>query len=833
MTPDIALVFFILAVSVILLVTEWIPMEVTALLVLGTLAITGLVTPIESLSGFSSPAVVTVWAVFILSGGLTQTGVANIIGRYVRRMAGSRETVMIAVIMISAGVMSALMNNVAVAALMLPVVMDLARHTDTAPSRLLMPLAYGCLLGGLTTQIGTPPNILVTDALRNAGMQPFSFFDFTPVGLVIMTAGVAYMVLVGRHLLPRKDVARESTRRRSPDWKSEYELGERLFYVRVPQNSALDGKNLAQLRLRTTLGMNVVGITRNDRTLLAPGPTDTLQSGDLLIVEGRPEDLGEIRSWNELAIEAPAVDVGSIVSADLGIAEITLRQGSKYSGQTLVDLEFRHRFQASVLALANGDEIRRTNLQDFPLRSGDRILVQANPEALAAIREHEEFEHFREVSSAELDAKYSLQERLMAMRVPQDSALVGSTLNESRLGDATGMRVLGIRRENGTTEMPDPSEVLREGDCLIVEGSREKLAVLHSLNELKVDRRQTPDIERLLQGDSGLVEAILAPRSPLEGKTLRQLHFREKYGLNVLAIWHQGAARYTDLRDTPLQFGDALLLLGPREKLNLLGLEPDFIVLTEAAQAPLRIEKAKVSSLIMAAVLLPVILGWVPIYISAVIGAALMVLSGCLTMEEAYRQIEWKAVFLISGMLPLGVALDQTGAARFIAEGVVNLVGPYGPQAIMVGLVALTFLATCFVPTAALVVLMAPGADGPHRFEHLRRPGTFVLRADDGHRHGRLGQLYHADCASGQHPGDGTGRISIPGLSQGGRQPDAGDSGGDRAGAASVVAAAVKFSFHPPPRRNRPGRASPYRPQRYGGRDPGRLLLTKSEPGST
>jgi di/tricarboxylate transporter len=110
----------------------------------------------------------------------------------------------------------------------------------------------------------------------------------------------------------------------------------------------------------------------------------------------------------------------------------------------------------------------------------------------------------------------------------------------------------------------------------------------------------------------------------------------------------------------------------------------------------------------MTAVLLPVILGWVPIYIAAIVGAALMVLSGCLTMEEAYRQIEWKAVFLIAGMLPLGAALDQTGAARLIAEGVVGLVGPFGPQAVMFGLVALTFLATCFVPTAALVVLMAP-----------------------------------------------------------------------------------------------------------------------------
>ena len=142
MTPDIALTLIILTSAVILLVTEWIPMEVTALLALGAVALTGLVSPTEALAGFSNPAVVTVWAVFILSGGLTLTGVANIIGGFVRRIAGKSEVSLIVVIMLSAGIMSALMNNVAVAALMLPVVIGLAHGTNTPPSRLLMPLAY-------------------------------------------------------------------------------------------------------------------------------------------------------------------------------------------------------------------------------------------------------------------------------------------------------------------------------------------------------------------------------------------------------------------------------------------------------------------------------------------------------------------------------------------------------------------------------------------------------------------------------------------------------------------------------------------------------------------
>ncbi len=157
----------------VLLVTEWVALEVTALFVLGAVAITGLVSPAEAISGFSSPAVVTVWAVFILSGGLTRTGVANFIGRLILRVAGRQESILVAVIMLCAGLLSAFMNNVAVAALMLPVVMDITRQTGHSPPRLLMPLAYGSLLGGLTTLIGTPPNILVSDALREFGNETF------------------------------------------------------------------------------------------------------------------------------------------------------------------------------------------------------------------------------------------------------------------------------------------------------------------------------------------------------------------------------------------------------------------------------------------------------------------------------------------------------------------------------------------------------------------------------------------------------------------------------------------------------------------------------------
>ena len=708
MTPDIAIVFSILAAAVVFLVTEWIPMEVTALLSLGAVSLLGLVSPVEALAGFSNPAVVTVWAVFILSGGLTRTGVANVIGNFVLRLAGTRETTMIIVIMTTAGVMSAIMNNVAVAALMLPVVMDIARHTGRPPSRLLMPLAYGSLLGGLTTQIGTPPNILVSDALRDAGLTSFTFFDFTPVGLVVMFSGIAFVAFVGRHLLPQRDVAKESSVQTKIDWQSQYDLEERLFHVRIPRGSSLAEKTLAQIRMGSVLGWNVIGITRGERTILAPGPTDMLHFGDRLTVEGRIEALNELKNWQELIIEESGIDLSKPYSSEVKLGEVLLPGNSRFVGSTLNYLGFRARFGLNVLAIRRGEQIMRTNLQDEKLQRGDMLLVAGTEEHLQNLEETKGFDQFRYVQQSELTNTYHLQEQLMVMRVPSNAALVGKSLKESRLTDTLGSRVLGILRGDNPIIMPEPQEILKVDDRLVVEGRQRDFDNLRALEELEIERRDDTEINKMVTGDAGLVEAILSPQTTLEGKTLRQINFREKFGLNVLALWRKGSAYRSNLRDMELRFGDALLLLGPKAKLRLLGLEPDMIVLTETAQEELRTEKMKFSILIMMAVLLPVILGWVQIYIAAVVGAALMVLVGCLSMKEAYLQIEWKAVFLIAGMLPLGTALDQTGAAKLIAEGVVALVGPFGPQSVMLGLVMLTFLATCFVPTAALVVLMAP-----------------------------------------------------------------------------------------------------------------------------
>ena len=708
MTPEILLVLSILVVSVIFLITEWIPMEVTALLSLGAVTLTGLVTPTQALAGFSNPAVITVWAVFILSGGLTHTGVANAIGHFVMRLAGNSEIRIIVVIMVSAGVMSAIMNNVAVAALLLPVVMDIARHTERPPSRLLMPLAFGSLLGGLTTQIGTPPNILVSEALRDAGLETFTFFDFTPVGLTIMFCGVAFMGLIGRRFLPQRDVAKELTQTKTVDWESQYDLGEQLFNILIPHDSLLINKTLAESRLGSALGWNVIGIIRENRILAAPGPAETLQAGDQLTVEGSIEDLQELKNWQQLIVEKNDFDFQGPYFGEVEIGEVAIAGNSQFIGKTLNSTGFRGRFEANVLAIRRGENIRRTNLQDIPLQPADVLLVAGRQERLEEFQHISGFDRFKFVPRSELMEVYHLHERLIVMKVPPGAALIGKTLKDSRLGGSLGSRVLGILRGDDPILMPEPWETLQANDRLLIEGRLSDFEVLAELEKLSIEKRTRTDLKTLISGNIGMMEAILSPHTQLVGTTLRQLNFREKYGLSVLAIWREGKAYRSSLRDMALQFGDALLLYGPQKNLRMLGGEPDFIVLTGAAQEELRLKKMKFSVSIMIAILAPVIIGWVPIYIAAVVGAALMVLFGCLSMDEAYRQIEWKAVFLIAGLLPLGTALDQTGTAKFIAEGVVTFAGPLGPRAVLLGLVSLTFIATCFVPTAALVVLMAP-----------------------------------------------------------------------------------------------------------------------------
>ncbi len=708
MTIQIGLVLAILIASMVLFVSEKIRMDLVALMVLGTLVLTKLVTPPEAVAGFSNAAVIAVWAMFILSDGLTRTGIANVIGNTVLRLAGRTESRMIVVIMLTAGVLSAFMNNIGVAALMLPVVIDVARRTRIPASRLLMPLAYGSLLGGLTTMIGTPPNLLISGALEAAGHTPFGLFDFTPIGGLVLIIGTVFVALVGKFILPRKKPEEEIQRRSQRNLRTQYGLQSRAFEMRVPAESILVGKTLGQSRIGSATGLIVLALKRGSATESLPSRQTVLQGGDKLLIQGRLDRFREFQRWSELVIEREAPVLQGLMAGQIKLIEVVVEDTSPLVADLLHHSEFRERYGANVLAIRRGELVRRVNLANVPLRGGDVLLLQATPETVDELERSPEFSDCREVEEKELSEVYRLQERIFVVRVPRESRLAGDTLMRNRLGDAFDFRLLALFREGELKIMPEPDQSLKGGDLLLIQGREEDLDVLRGLQELEVQRGAEPELNVFESDRLSLLEATLDPRSSLVRQPLSEFSFREKYGLELVALWRKGEAIRTNLDQLLLQFGDALLLLGPRQRLAVLERDPEFLVLTPVTHRSVDTAKAPLAGGIMLLVVLSVLTGWLPIYIAAVIGATLMILTHCLTMEEAYRAIDWRAIFLIAGMLPLGTAMEQTGAAALLAEQTMNVLGPLGPWWVIGGLYLITAAGTMIIPTAALVVLMSP-----------------------------------------------------------------------------------------------------------------------------
>jgi di/tricarboxylate transporter len=706
-TYEIALTFGILAVAIVLFVSEVIRVDLVALLVLAALALTGLVQPEQALAGFSNPAVITVWAMFILSAGLTRTGVSSLIGRQVMRFARGGEGRLISVLMTVTALLSAFMNNIGVAAMFLPITLDIARRTQRPASKLLLPMAYGSLLGGLILLIGTASNLLVRDALREAGYRPLEMFDFTPGGLVILVACVLYMALIGRRFLPlREPVGALSAANHTSqaDLQRAYGLEERLATLIIPEDSPLVGKTLGESRIGRALGLNVLSILRKHGPRVAAEVNTELEGGDRLLILGRLDRIEEVAASPLIAIEQETPAVERLFAADIGLAEFEVAPGSAFEGKSLAAANFRSRYGLNVLAIRTGEMVRRTNLQNIELQAGDRVLAQgplAQVEGLAGQAGY----RLLEVEDVQ---GYHLEERLLFIRIPEGSAMVGRTLRESRLGAAYGLAVLSVEQGDGRWRLPEADLVLQAGDRLMVGGRPLDIEMMKGLSGLQVERHADVNLEELASGPLQIVEVMLSPNTSLAGKTLAELRFREKYGVSTLAIWRGDRAFRSGLGDIPLNFGDALLCYGPVERFRLLAGERDFVVLKSELQEPLRQAKAPLAFLIMLAVVLSVIFFGLPISIAAITGCGLMILTRCLTMEEAYQGIDWRAVFLIAGMLPLGTAMDQSGAAAFLARLVIESVGAYGATAILAGLMILSSIATQVMPSPVVAVLMSP-----------------------------------------------------------------------------------------------------------------------------
>jgi di/tricarboxylate transporter len=703
LTPSVILVLAIVAVALALFVSGKLRVDLVGLLVLASLALTGLVTTQEALSGFSSPAVITVWAMFILSTGLTRTGLAHRIGQPLQRMARASEGRLIAAIMVTAALLSALINTVTVAAILLPAVMEVARRSGRPPSRLLLPLALGCLLGGPFTGISTPPNILVTEALAMAGEEPFGLFDFTPITLVIVVAGIAFVVLAGRSLLPKAGVQDGE----QSELGGAYSIEEHLFTVGIPTGSRLAGLTLAESRLGAALSLSVVAIQRSGKLMLGPRASDRIIIGDNLILHGQPDHLKRLGVGDSLEVLGPG-EANQSVPAMLLLAQGRIPDASPLIGSTLGSAALRSQHRIHVLGISSALDIPVSNIKFHQLEAGDRLIFRAESAVIQDMRSAGTLDDVGLLESPDSLEVGEHPGSLMQVRVPHDSFLADTSLADSRLAGAFGLTVVGIIREDAVKLMPSVDELVLPGDIVLLDGSPSDLEVLKGLSELEVSEQTERLLATLESQQIGVTEVLLSLRSTLVGRTLGELLFRDHYGVSVLAIWSEGRAYRTGIQERPLRFGDALLVYGPRRSIEAMSRDPDFIVLDQVAARAPRLDKARIAGLIMLAVLVAAITGLVPIAIAAMTGAALMVLAGCLSMEEAYRGIDWKVVFLVATMLPLGVAIEHTGAAALGAEAMLGITGDLSPRWVVAGLFLFTVIGTQVIPTAALVVIMAP-----------------------------------------------------------------------------------------------------------------------------
>jgi len=478
--------------------------------------------------------------------------------------------------------------------------------------------------------------------------------------------------------------------------------------LRVPMESILVGKTLTETRIGSATGLIILALTRYGRSEALPGRQTVIRGGDGILVQGRVEQFKELQRWSDLVIEREAPVLKSMVAAKIAYAEVDLADGSPLVGELIRHAGFRTRFNISVVGVFRQSKYRLTNLAYVPLRAGDRILVQGETEAIAELEKFADFSEVRPLTEDELSEQYNTEERMFVVRLPKYSDLAEATLEKSRLADVFDFRVVAVFRDGNLKVMPRGDEVLEGGDLLLIEGQHEDLDVLRGLQELDVETKVTANLGSLESERLTLMDATLDPRSSLAGMTVGELNFRERYGIELAGIWREGGPIGVDFAEERLQVGDALLMLGPRDRLQLLSDDSDFLILTPLGQDPPDTQRAPLAAFIMLAVVLSVMAGYAPISIAAVVGGSIMVLTGCLTMEQAYRAIDWRAIFLIAGMLPLGTAMQQTGAAGYLADQVMLLLGESGPWPVIAGLYVLTAMATMIIPTAALVVLMSP-----------------------------------------------------------------------------------------------------------------------------
>lgn len=368
------IVFAVLAAALALFISGRWRYDVVALLALLAVTVTGIIPGEQAFAGFGHPAVITVAAVLVVSRGMRNSGVVDVLARPLLRV-GDNPSAQVGALTSLVAALSAFMNNVGALALLLPVAIRMARKNGRSPSLLLMPLAFGSLLGGLITLIGTPPNIIIATFRAETGAEPFRMFDFAPVGLGVAVAGILFVALVGWRLVPQRKGA--SSR------EELFEIGDYVTEVIVPADSKLVGKRLREVGTVSDAEVVVIALLRGNRRLNSPSSFEVMRADDVLVVEADSEDLRELVDAAGLTLSGSR-KLGEDALESGSLMEAVVMADSSIIGQTARSLNLRWRYGVNLLGVARmGSRIRR-RLRDIRFQTGDVLLLQGPTETFNA-----------------------------------------------------------------------------------------------------------------------------------------------------------------------------------------------------------------------------------------------------------------------------------------------------------------------------------------------------------------------------------------------------------------------------------------------------------------
>ena len=537
LTPGIVVVSALILVALVMFATEPVPVDVTAISVMVALMlvepVSGLfvdlgvlsapipmITPEEGLSGFANAATLTVLAMFILSDGVQRTGIVQKLGAFISQYTADSEGRQLGATIGVVGPISGFINNTAAVAILLPMVTDLAERGGTSPSKLLLPLSYASMFGGMLTLIGTSTNILASELSARLLDHPFGMFEFTQLGIVVSIVGTVYLLTVGRYLTPERIRPRM-------DLTEEFEMADYLTEVMVREDSPLVGMRVRDALVETEFDVDLLQLVRHNEVFLEPLGPKEIQVGDVFALRTDRDTLVELLDAEGLDLVPVTVDEAELETAEgrQNLVEVVVAPGSSLVGESLVTSRFRQRFDATVLALRRGGELVRKRLDNVQLRVGDTLLVQASADSI-----------------------------------------------------------------------------------------------------------------------------------------------------------------------------------------ELLDRNRNFIVAQEVERHDFRESKIPVAVGIVAVVVALAALDFVPIVVSALAGSVAMVATGCLRPTEIYDAVQWDVVFLLAGVIPLGIAMERTGAAALLAEGVVASATLLPLIGVLALFYVVTALLTNVISNNASVVLMIPVA---------------------------------------------------------------------------------------------------------------------------